>query len=79
MNMRKHFILNIKVKGFKKIYVIFTPETPIFTIQDFHENSVIDTRVPHIVQYKQRHKAEAILKTYELLIYGQTLHFRSIL
>jgi len=50
MNMRKHFILNMKVKGFKKFYFIFTPETPTFTVQDFCENSVIDTRVPHIVQ-----------------------------
>jgi len=48
--MRKHFILNINVKGFKKFYVIFTPEKPVFTVQDFRENPVIDTRVPHVVE-----------------------------
>jgi len=50
MNVRKHLISNIKVKDFKKFYVIFTPDTPIFTVQYFRENSEIDTRVRHIVQ-----------------------------
>jgi len=50
INVRKHFILNIRVKVFKKFYVIFTPETPIFTVQYFRENSIIDTRVRHIIQ-----------------------------
>lgn len=50
MNIRKYFILNIKVKGFKKFVVTFTSETSIFTVQDFRENSVTEMRVPHIVQ-----------------------------
>jgi hypothetical protein len=50
MNVRKHFILNIKVKGFKKFVVTLTSETSIFIVQDCRENSVIETRVPRMVQ-----------------------------
>jgi hypothetical protein len=50
MNVRKHFVLNIKVNRFKKFYVIFTQETPILTAQDFREISGTDTRFPHIVR-----------------------------
>jgi hypothetical protein len=56
MNVRQHIILNIKVAGVKKFYVIFTPETTTFIVQDFRENSIIITMVPHIVRADRRLK-----------------------
>jgi hypothetical protein len=56
MNVRQHIILNIKVAGVKKFYVIFTPETTTFIVQDFRKNSVIIVMVPHIVRRDKRVK-----------------------